>query len=578
MKKIYILFIATVSLLTASSALAANASLYLSPSAGNYTVGNTFLVEVKVNSGGVPINAADGTLIFDPDKLEVKSISKEGSVFSLWVQDPIFSNSLGTINFAGGKPSPGFTGAAGKVINIIFKARTSGQANLSFAAGSVLADDGKGTNILASMGAGVYTLSAKEITPIPPGEEYFPSPTPSGVPLAPIIFSLTHPEENKWYSDNDPQFSWQLPSDVTGVSLLLHQKSTADPGPQSDGLLTVKSYENVVDGVWYFHIKFRNQYGWSEITHRKVLIDTVPPEPFKIIFDNLGDPTNPTPVFNFQTTDLLSGLEYYEVIIEHEEGTITDTANPKNIKDNPYQPLPLPPGEHKFIVQAYDAAGNAALAETEFEISPIPTPKITKIPISIMTEDVLEVEGETQPEFTVRIYIQPEGEESFFERVWPDTEGKFKLSYNKVLAKGDYLIWARAENEAGALSYPTQKYSLEVGLTPFLKIGKIALDYLTTMLTLIILIIGAIAIGFYAWYRISLWRKRLREETKEVAENVTKAFRALREEVQEQIEYLDEQPGLTKAEKKVQNKLKEALNVSEEFIKKELKDIEKELE
>jgi len=56
------------------------------------------------------------------------------------------------------------------------------------------------------------------------------------------------------------------------------------------------------------------------------------------------------------------------------------------------------------------------------------------------------------------------------------------------------------------------------------------------------------------------------------------AFRALRDEVEEQIEYLDGKPGITKDERQVRDKLKEALNISEEFISKELKDIEKELE
>lgn len=56
------------------------------------------------------------------------------------------------------------------------------------------------------------------------------------------------------------------------------------------------------------------------------------------------------------------------------------------------------------------------------------------------------------------------------------------------------------------------------------------------------------------------------------------AFRALREEIQEQIEYLDKKPGLTPSEKKVRDKLQESLNISEEFISKELKDVKKELE
>lgn len=117
-----------------------------------------------------------------------------------------------------------------------------------------------------------------------------------------------------------------------------------------------------------------------------------------------------------------------------------------------------------------------------------------------------------------------------------------------------------------------------MGLPPFFKIGTMAISYLMIITTLIILVGVSIGVIFYISYRVSLWRKRLRTETKEVAQNVARAFRALREEVQEQIEYLDKKPGLTKEEERIRNKLKEALDISEEFIGKELKDIEKELE
>jgi hypothetical protein len=70
----------------------------------------------------------------------------------------------------------------------------------------------------------------------------------------------------------------------------------------------------------------------------------------------------------------------------------------------------------------------------------------------------------------------------------------------------------------------------------------------------------------------------MRVETREVFQAVLIAFKALREEVEKQIEFLDGKPGLTKDERKVRDKLKEALSVSEECISKEVKDIEKELE
>lgn len=554
---------------------AVGATLFLAPSIGSFSVGSTFDVAVKVNTGGTAINTAEATLTFDPTALEVKNISKTNSIFSLWVQDPTFSNTDGVINFAGGKPSPGHTGSSGKLITITFKALTTGAANVNFSSASVLADDGKGTNILSSLIPGAYTITTKEISVPAPSVPDTPSPTPEGVPAPPVVFSSTHPEEDKWYSNNAPEFSWKLPSDVTAVSLLLHQKPTGDPGPYSDGLIESTSFEDVKDGIWYFHIKFRNENGWGEITHRNVLIDTIPPNPFQVVFDNKGDATNPIPILFFKTEDTPSGIEYYQVIIDDIEMSRT---TPQYIKDNPYNPSPISPGVQLVMVKAFDRAGNFTLTSTEIEIEPISAPIITKIPISIQTSEPLEIEGESLPEFTVRIYLQQGGGEPFFEEVQPDSEGKFKLTYEKALAKGDYLVWALAEDERGALSNSTKKYSLEVGLPPILKIGKIAIDYLTVMITLIILLVGAGVVIFYGWYRISVWRKRVKRETGEVGESVRKAFRALVNELEEQIEYLDGKPGLTKSERKVRDKLKEALSISEEFISKELKDVEKELE
>ena len=52
----------------------------------------------------------------------------------------------------------------------------------------------------------------------------------------------------------------------------------------------------------------------------------------------------------------------------------------------------------------------------------------------------------------------------------------------------------------------------------------------------------------------------------------------MREEVEEQVVMFDKKPGLTKKEKEIRDRLQEALNVSEKFIGKEIKDVERELE
>ncbi|MFH1648108.1 MAG: cohesin domain-containing protein [Patescibacteria group bacterium] len=574
MRKVYLIFnILIFSLFFTLPGIAEGASLYLSPSAGNYTVGNTFTIEVRVSTGGIAANAGEGTIIFDPNSLQVVSVSKTDSVFSLWVQDPNYSNSAGTITFAGGKPSPGYTGASGVIVDIVLKATTAGEATLSFASGSVLADDGKGTNILTNLGSGSYRLIARTITPIVPTTPSEPT-TSQKTPLAPKVSSFTHPDENKWYSNNNPQFDWDLPSDVTGVSVLLHEKSTGNPGPISDGKITNKNYKNIEDGTWYFHIKFANTYGWGTILHRKVLIDTENPAPFDLVYDTKEDLQNPRPVILFESQDSMSGIDYYEIAFNGEIATTSKAST----KEDPFDIDPIPPGKYELSVKAVDKAGNFSLSSTNIEILPIEAPKIIKIPDEIEVGTLFTVEGEINPDYIVELFIQKDNMEPVSVEVIPTIDGRFILDYGKPLAKGDYLVWAQAKDERGAKSLPTEIYTLTVGLPTFLKFGKIAIDYLTTMLTLIVLIIGLIAIAFYAWYRVSVWRKRIRKETVEVSQAVNAAFRALKEEVEEQVSMLDNKPGLTKGEKQTRDKLQAALDTSESFIGKEIKDIEKEVD
>ena len=557
-----------------NEARGASATLFLSPPSGTYNFGDTFSVSVMVNTGGETINAADGTLVFNSAELSVVSVSKSNSIFTMWTTEPAFSK--GSIVFGGGTPA-NFTGSSGTIIKITFKTKAVATAQANFSSGSVLAADGKGTNILATMSGGTYIIKATSNIPptqeVPPEEEPTPPSTPDEAPAAPIVSSTSHPDPEKWYSNNDPEFSWKLPDDVTGVSLLLDKESTTNPGNVSDGLTESKNFEDVEDGIWYFHIKFKNEYGWGKITHREVLIDTVPPLPFEVEVQK-EDSTDPQPTLLFETTDETSGIERYEVKIDAE----TFPVNPEEIKDNPYKLPPQPPGKHIIEIKAFDKAGNYALASVEIEISPIEKPIITKYPKRLSMEEHLTLEGSSLPNITIKVFIQGKGKEIIKEETISNEKGEWAFTYSKTLEKGNYEAWVQAKDIRGSLSLPSEKISFKVDLPPFIKFGKIAIDYLTIVITLIVLIIGALAVIFYAWYRVSVWRKKMRAETKELSQAVYGAFRALREEVQEQIEYLDGEAGLTPGEKKVRDKLKEALDISEKFIGKEIKDVEKELE
>ena len=560
---------------------AQSASLYLNPSSSSYTLGTTFTVDVKVNTGGVAINAAEGTLVYDTNAFESVSISKSGSVFTLWTQDPVVSPADGTISFGGGIPNPGFSGSGGKLFSISLKVRTTGTGIINWSSGAVLANDGKGTNILASIGGGSYKLNPSITTPPAPAGPTIPAPAPTtatGVPAAPEITSSTHPDPNQWYAKSNPSFEWELPAGVTGVSFMLTESLTSNPGPLSDGLVTSKTFENIKDAIHYFHIKFRNRRGWGEITHRRVLIDTVAPESFKIaVYDN-GDPTNPTPEIQFKTKDAVSGISYYEVKIGNDNkekmaGVVVET--------NPYKPAPLPAGRHTVVVEAFDGAANSTAATTEFIIKPIETPVITEYPAELQIGDTLTIKGTFIPNGITRVYVQKEGEEADKKEIKANKEGNWTYVHERSLERGVYRVWTEGIDSRGAQSYPSDKINIAVKLPALFKIGKLAVDYLSVMVSLLAIIALIVIAIFFGWYRMAMWRKRLRREVREAEESVQKAFDALYEDIRDNLEALENvktEKDLSREEKKLLKKMKGALDVAERYIGKEIKDVEKELE
>lgn len=144
------------------------AFLYISPLSRNPKVASNFTMTIKTDSLAEPINAISGELAYNPDKLEIITTSKVGSIFNLWLEEPVFSNQDGTIKFQGGVPNPGFIGNGGTVLNIIFKAKTPGVASVTWQKAEVLAHDGKGTNILTSLENSNFTIEDDNLGNGPP--------------------------------------------------------------------------------------------------------------------------------------------------------------------------------------------------------------------------------------------------------------------------------------------------------------------------------------------------------------------------------------------------------------------------
>lgn len=335
------------------------ASLYFSPSTVSRPVNQSFSVTVRVNTEGQAINAVQGSIVFDSQKAEVTSISKSGSIFNLWTQEPTYSNTDGTIEFEGGLPSPGYSGAAGSIITISFKTKTAttvnGYTDINLVSGAILANDGQGTNILTNLGKLSLTVtpingsSAPATTPSASGTTTTSATVTAGLP---DVSSSTHTDQTKWYSNNSPAFSWEVPSGVSAVSYLITDKASSNPGPNSDGLNNHVSFSGISDGTHYLHVKFKRNGVWGPIAHFKFNIDTTAPEDFNIEAANLSD--NAQPSITFETTDKLSGIEHYEIKVG---GSDWVSLAPSNA-GQPYQINANQSGTVTVLVKAIDGAGN----------------------------------------------------------------------------------------------------------------------------------------------------------------------------------------------------------------------------
>lgn len=561
------------------AAQAAGASLYFSPSSGVYTTGEDFSVSVKVNSGEQAINAVEGNLFFDINALEIKSVSKSGTILTMWTQEPVFSNASGTMSFGGGIPNPGFTGSSGTIVTVTFRAKITGSGTVNFTSGAILANDGKGTNILASMVGGTYTLQPKVVMPpaekpkaeekLKPKEE---AASPGAPPSAAIIASSSHPDENKWYKNNNPEFSWNLPADIMGVSFKFDKNPNSIPGNVSDGLFKAKSFKNIEDGIWYFHLKFKNKTGWGSVSSYKIQIDTTSPNPFEIIILDGEKTTNPNPILNFKTEDKTSGIEYYEVKIG--EGDIFPIEI-EELEHNPFQMSLQASGKHTIIVKAIDRAGNQTISMKALEILSIESPKITEYPRIIEKGQPFTIQGTSLPKCLIGVYYQ--GEEVIKLLTKSNSSGFWEYVFTKSLKEGVYYFWAEATDERGATSQPSEKITIKVQPPVFLRIGEIAINYLSTIITILILCALIIFGGIFSWQKTRKYRASLKKETKEAEESLHKAIGALREDIGEKLKNLQKiktERALTEEEKKIEKELKENLDIAEKYVAKEIKDIE----
>lgn len=397
--------------------------MYLSPSSGTKYVGSVFSVSVRVNTKSHETNAYKAVISFPSNLLTATSASVSGSICNLQITgSPYYSNSPAKVSFECGSPTA-FSGSSGLIGTVTFAARAEGSAHIGFTNAQIKAADGNGTEVLGSTQGATFTIK----------------PAPVG---APTVSSSTHPNQNSWYQEKTAQLSWTTPSGSDGFSYTFNKSSGTVPDDVSEGSGTKKTYPNLDDGTYYFHVKARGSSGWGATRHFRIRVDATPPEPFDITSVPPADNVTSAPLIRAHAVDRTSGIDHYELSL--------DGSELKKVPI-PYQFERIAEGTHELTIRAIDKAGNYRDSSITLVVPDVVDPQITQ-PADGSYLPLLEsliIEG-TAPVGLVEIYLNGE----FLART--ESDGSFEYTHDAFLRPGTYTIVVKAVTEGGIESSPAE--------------------------------------------------------------------------------------------------------------------------
>lgn len=485
------------------------AVLYALPEKNQIKLGESFNVDIKINTEDVSINAVQTTARFPSSVIELAEADKETSAFNFWVEEPLISNEEGTLKFIGGT-TKGVSGQTLQVIKMTFKAVSVGQAQITLNDAVITASDGTGKNVLSVIeGATVNVVSeitAPQAPPVIPSAPLVEKPQPVvreaapavGLPLKPKLRVPLYPDESRWYNHlGELIVFWEVPGDVVKVAAEVDKNPKTSPEKIEEELFTGKSFGTLKEGVWYIHVQFKNNIGWGEVAHYRVAIDTTPPVPFDAVIDQeVGD--NPRPVMSYESFDGLSGIDKALIFVDNQQPI---ESREKSLT------LPLqPPGKHKAVVKFSDKAGNSVEDVLEFEILPLKTPVIEFITKRVSREEPVFISGAGLPSVFVDLKVYKSGQEIIKETIQTDSAGKWGVSLKEPLLIGDYTVIAVARDDRGALSYPSEAEPFRIRPKTIVSLGPLDLGWFEIFIIIALFIISGL--GFYGWYYLGIKRKR----------------------------------------------------------------------
>lgn len=548
------------------------ATLSLSSSSNSYVVGDTFTVGVYVGSTDESMNAASATVSFPTDALEVVSVSKTGSIFSFWTEEPSFSNSVGKVTFEGVVLNPGFTGSRGTLLIITFKAKKASQLSLKFSSGSVFANDGLASQTLKEMYPRVITIRESLPAIETPAKTLIPESSSRSAGSLKIV-SSTHPDQTKWYTNKNPEFSWVLSERVLEVRALIGTLSLGQPTIRYSPAIFSKKIENLADGTYYFSLQARTSSGWGTVSRYRVNIDTTPPNPFTITFPHGNKNIEQQLVALFNTTDVGSGISHYDIKIGNSDESLQIAPSaPSNQYIIPAQN----PGTYNLSVTAVDTAGNTQSTTTQFVIEGIAIPTITFYPDVIVEGDSIKIRGTTYPDTRINLNISQGSELISEEYAKSNPLGEFTLVVSKRLESGTYTFTAHATNGKEVKSAETQPLSIFVESKSILVFGDSFFKYFAVVILSILALVVIIGTSVYVGFNVSRIAQKVKRKARDAERVSEESFRLLRKNYEMYVIEFKASQGKEKGNEGKVDFLKEfekSLDTTESVVMKEIRDI-----
>lgn len=554
-----ILFI-VISLLSYSKTINA-ASLTLQPSSIKVGNGGTITVKLVVSTDGKAINNSDGVISYPTEYLDLVSISKTSSIFSLWVEEP--RGGAGIINYDGGVPSPGYTGSAGELLRLTFRAKKIGTASINIREAAVRQNDGFGTDILtAKVGASVQIVEAVDQPLI-----VTPPAVADSAPGLPVIVSNTNPRQEEWYSNKVSSFSWTVPSGVTAIQTSYNTQPSSIPSVNYDVSVTQRTITNSNDGIYYFHLRYKNDAGYGPTAHYKVQVDSTPPNKFSIVTED----TKPFKTLTLNANDSLSGISYYLVKIGDDEAIkVVDDGSHK------FALVTQKAGEHTLKVTAVDKAGNQTESSSVFSSSEVVKPIISVVPEKVGINQTVTVNGELgYPLTNVEVTIKFDGLAKIYKAVSSDT-GSFSIVSDPFEIGGNAEITAQTlfiNDYKGPIS---NKVKVTVVDTAIKEVARDITYIVGILLPVILLLLALIFVLYEGWHKYFGLRRRINKELKMTVNEVHDSLMSMKRALNKQLIALEKMKGdrkLNEEEETLFMNLQKNIDSIDRFIKLKLKNL-----